>query len=468
MASTLAAPPADLTNERVASARLLALGLQHVLVMYAGTVAVPLIVGGALHLPKEQLAFLINADLFAAGLATLIQSFGLWKFGIRMPVMMGVTFASVGPMIAIGSDPGSGLLGIYGAVIAAGLFGIAVAPLMGRVLGLFLPVVTGTVITLIGVSLMGVGINWAAGGQPTLKTMVDGVLRTVPNPAYGDPGGLAIALSVLVIILLLTKYGRGLIGNIAVLLGIVCGTLIAMAAGKVSFAGVADADWMAVVTPLHFGMPTFRLGAIASMCVVMLITLVESTGMFLALAEITGKKLTPEDLTRGLRADGLGSLIGGLFNTFPYTSFSQNVGLVTVTGVRSRFVAATGGVILIALGLFPKMAHVVASVPSVVLGGAGIVMFGMVAATGVRILGSIDFNRHRHNLFIVAIAIGFGMIPTLAPAFFQYLPHWLEPVTHSGIVLGTLVAVTLNLYYNGMQSTEHAMRTAAATTHSAE
>jgi NCS2 family nucleobase:cation symporter-2 len=215
-------------------------------------------------------------------------------------------------------------------------------------------------------------------------------------------------------------------------------------------------------------MPTFHFGAIASMCIVMLITLVESTGMFLALAEITGKKLSTDDLTRGLRADGLGTVIGGVFNTFPYTSFSQNVGLVTVTGVRSRYVAAMGGVILIALGLFPKMAHIVASVPSFVLGGAGIVMFGMVAATGVRILGSIDFNKYRHNLFIVAISIGFGMIPTLAPTFFQHLPHWLEPVTHSGIVLGTLVAVILNLYYNGMQSAEHAMRDAAANTHGTE
>ena len=365
--STIAAPTADLTNERVAYGRLLALGLQHVLVMYAGTVAVPLIVGGALHLPKEQMAFLINADLFAAGLATLIQAFGIWKFGIRMPVMMGVTFASVGPMIAIGTDPTIGLLGIYGAVIAAGIFGIIVAPLMGRVLGLFPPVVTGTVITLIGMSLMGVGINWAAGGQPTKKMVVDGVLQTVPNLEYGNLGNLAIAAAVLVIILLLTKYGKGLIGNIAVLLGIVIGTFIAMAFGKVSFSGIADADWVAVITPLHFGMPTFHFGAIASMCIVMMITLVESTGMFLALAEITGKKLSTDDLTRGLRADGLGTVIGGVFNTFPYTSFSQNVGLVTVTGVRSRYVAAMGGIILIVLGLFPKMAHIVASVPSFVL-----------------------------------------------------------------------------------------------------
>lgn len=460
--------PADRINERLPSGRLLALGLQHVLVMYAGTVAVPLIVGGALKLPKDQLAFLINADLFAAGIATLIQALGFWRFGIRMPVMMGVTFAAVAPMIAIGGDPEIGLLGIYGAVIASGIFGILIAPLMGRMLGLFPPVVTGTVITLIGISLMRVGINWAGGGQPTVRAVIDGVVKDVPNLAYGDLGSLAIAGLVLVVILVLTKFGRGLVANCAVLLGIIIGTLVAMAFGKVSFEGLHEASYVAVITPLHFGMPTFQLTAVLSMCIVMLITLVESTGMFLALADITGKRLTNRELTNGLRADGLGTIVGGLFNTFPYTSFSQNVGLVTVTGVRSRYVAVAGGLILIAFGLFPKMAHVVASVPQFVLGGAGIVMFGMVAATGIRILGSCDFNRNRHNLFIVAIAIGFGMIPTLSPTLFQYLPKWTDPFTHSGIVLGTIVAVALNLFYNGVQSAEEALRNAAANSHGTE
>ncbi|WP_223851293.1 MULTISPECIES: nucleobase:cation symporter-2 family protein [Cupriavidus] len=466
--ATDTATPADRINERLPSGRLLALGLQHVLVMYAGTVAVPLIVGGALKLPKDQLAFLINADLFAAGIATLIQALGFWRFGIRMPVMMGVTFAAVAPMIAIGGDPEIGLLGIYGAVIASGIFGILIAPLMGRMLGLFPPVVTGTVITLIGISLMRVGINWAGGGQPTTRAVIDGVVKDVPNLAYGDLGNLAIAGLVLVVILVLTKYGRGLIANCAVLLGIIAGTLVAMAFGKVSFEGLHEASLVAVITPLHFGMPTFQLTAVLSMCIVMLITLVESTGMFLALADITGKRLTNRELTNGLRADGLGTIVGGVFNTFPYTSFSQNVGLVTVTGVRSRYVAVAGGLILIAFGLFPKMAHVVASVPQFVLGGAGIVMFGMVAATGIRILGSCDFNRNRHNLFIVAISIGFGMVPTLSPTLFQYLPKWTDPFTHSGIVLGTIVAVALNLFYNGMQSAEEAMRNAAANSHGTE
>ena len=343
----------DLVDQQVPFFKLGALGLQHVLVMYAGTVAVPLIVGGALGLSKADIAFLINADLLAAGIATLIQAIGLRGFGIRMPVMMGVTFASVGPMIAIGSDPTMGLTAIFGATIVAGLFGILIAPLMGRILGVFPPLVTGTVIALIGVSLMGVAINWAAGGQPTVTEMVDGVARSVPNPSYGDPSSLMIAAIVLAVVVLITRYGKGLIANIAVLLGIVVGALIALATGKMHFDGLDEASWVAVSTPFHFGMPTFHMGAITAMCIVMVITLVESTGMFLALGNITGKKITPENLSAGLRADGLGTVIGGVFNVFPYTSFSQNVGLVTVTGVRSRYVAAAGGVILIALALFP-------------------------------------------------------------------------------------------------------------------
>jgi len=449
-----AAPPSTNRLEpasRLTAWRLFILGLQHVLVMYAGTVSVPLIIGGALKLPKEQLAFLINADLFASGIATLVQSVGIWKFGIRLPVMMGVTFTAVSSIIALGAAPNIGLVGVYGGVIAAGLFGILIAPLMGRMLKLFPPAVTGSLITLIGLSLLGVGINWAAGGLPTLTTQAAGVTQIVPNPAYGDLGGLAIAATVLVVILILTKYGRGMLGSVAVLIGVVVGTLVAAACGKVSFHGVREASFLAVVTPFHFGLPTFHLSAIVAMCVVMLITMVESTGMFFALSEVIGRPLSQKELLAGLRADGLGTVIGGIFNTFPYTSFSQNVGLVTMTGVRSHRVAVPAGLILMGLGLFPKLAHIVASVPQCVLGGAGIVMFGTVAAVGIRILGSIDYDRSRHDLFIVALSIGIGLIPTLAPSFFQHLPQWTGPFTRSGIVLGTLVAVLLNLLFNGLE-----------------
>ena len=361
--------------------RLFTLGLQHVLVMYAGAVAVPLIIGRALSLPPQQIAILINADLFACGIATLIQSVGFPGVGIRLPVMMGVTFASVAPMLAMAGNPEIGLLGIYGAVIVGGAFGLVVAPFISRMLPLFPPVVTGTIIIVIGISLMRVGINWAGGGLPTLARNVDGQMGQFPNPNYGALDGLGIALFVLIVILAITKYGKGFLANVAVLLGIVAGAIVAAILGKMHFDKVASASWFGLVYPFQFGLPTFDLVASLTMCLVMIVVMIESVGMFLALGEMTGKKIDQSALTRGLRADGVGTLIGGIFNTFPYTSFSQNVGLVGITGIRSRWVCAAGGLIMIVLGLIPKMAALVEAVPLVVLGGAGLVMFGMVAAT---------------------------------------------------------------------------------------
>ncbi len=419
---------------------LIPLGIQHVLVMYAGAVAVPLIIGRALKLPPDQVAVLVNADLFACGIVTLIQSLGIGPFGIRLPVMMGVTFAAVSPMLAIAGSPDLGLGAIYGAVIGAGIFGLIVAPFVSRLLRFFPPVVTGTIIAVIGISLMRVGVNWAAGAP-------------APNlPGYGDPLNLAIAAFVLIVILLIAKFARGFLANIAVLLGIAAGFIVAWAIGKVSFADFQRAAWLDVIYPFQLAAPKFDLFATLSMCLVMLVVMVESTGMFLAVGEMTGRTIKQRDLSRGLLTDALGTLIGGIFNTFPYTSFSQNVGLVGVTGIRSRWVTAVGGVILVILGLIPKLGALVTAVPLFVLGGAGIVMFGMVAATGVRILGDVDFRTNRNNLFIVAISIGFGMIPLVAPTFFGQLPKNLEPLLNSGIVLASIAAVLLNAYFNGAGS----------------
>jgi xanthine permease len=448
--------------------RLLALGLQHVLVMYAGAVAVPLIVGRALKLPPEDVAFLISADLFACGLATLVQCVGFPGVGIRLPVMMGVTFASVGPMLSMAASPEIGLLGIYGSVIAAGLFGILVAPFVSRLLPLFPPVVTGTIILVIGISLMRVGINWAGGGLPTLTKVVDGVPGAFPNPAYGQLQGLGISAFVLLFVLGLIKWGSGFIENVAVLLGIIAGALLASILGVMHFDKVIAAPWADIVIPLRFGVPQFHLVPIITMCIVMIVVMIESLGMFLALSEITGKAVDRDALSRGLRADGVGTLLGGIFNTFPYTSFSQNVGLVGVTGVRSRWVTVTGGCIMLLLGLLPKLAALVEAVPLVVLGGAGLVMFGMVAATGARILTAVDFKTNRHNLFVVAISIGFGMIPLAAPGFFKNLPHDLQPLLESGILLCAVVAVLLNAFFNGIGGGKAAEVDAAAAASSAQ
>ncbi|ARO57501.1 purine permease [Methylorubrum zatmanii] len=437
-------------EERVPPAALGLLGLQHVLVMYAGAVAIPLIIGRALKLPPEQVAMLVSADLFACGIVTLIQSWGLPGIGIRMPVMMGVTFAAVGPMLSMGTNPAIGLTGIYGAVIASGLFGLIAAPVIGRLLPLFPPVVTGTIILVIGISLMRVGVNWAAGG--------------VGNPNYGAPVYLGIAAFVLCAILAITRYATGFVASASVLIGIALGMVLAGFAGLVELDRVAAAPWFDMVRPFAFGWPSFDPVSVVTLCLVMIVVMIESTGMFLALSQITADPVDERRLTRGLRADGLGTVIGGIFNTFPYTSFSQNIGLVGVTGIRSRWVTVTAGFIMLGLGLVPKLAALVEAVPQCVLGGAGLVMFGMVGATGTRILGGVDFARNRNNLFVVAVSVGFGMIPLVAPNFFKQMPHALHPLLESGILLAAIAAVGLNLFFNGFgdraESREAAIRQA--------
>ena len=292
--------------------------------------------------------------------------------------------------------------------------------------------------------------------------MVDGVPGAFPNPGYGQLQGLGIALFVLLVILGLIKWGTGFIANVSVLLGIIAGAILASVLGVMHFEKVAAAPWGAIVIPFQFGVPQFHLVPIVTMCIVMIVVMIESLGMFLALGEITGKNIDRDAITRGLRADGVGTLLGGIFNAFPYTSFSQNVGLVSVTGVRSRWVTIAGGGIMLLLGLMPKMAALVGAVPLVVLGGAGIVMFGMVAATGARILTGVDFKNNRFNLFVVAISVGFGMIPLVAPNFFKNLPHDLQPLLESGILLCALVAVILNAFFNGVGSKDEAEAGAAA------
>jgi NCS2 family nucleobase:cation symporter-2 len=466
----------DAVDERLPTPRLAALGLQHVLVMYAGAIAVPLIVGRALKLSPEQVALLISADLFCCGLVTLVQSLGLTRwFGIKMPVMMGVTFAAVGPMVAFANAmPGiDGARAIFGAIIGAGVIAMLIAPVISKLLRYFPPVVTGTIIAIIGISLMRVGVGWAMGGPaflaqrtdvPKLVEMVDkakaaaaaasapvtlGAIPLVDNPAYGALDNLGVAAAVLVFILLLVKYSRGFVANISVLLGIVAGCAVAMAMGKMNFDKVGKAHWFDLVTPFAFGMPTFDIVMILTMTLVMIVVMIESTGMFLALSDITGKKIGQAELAAGLRTDGLGTLIGGLFNTFPYTSFSQNVGLVGVTGVKSRWVCVAGGIIMMILGMLPKMAAFVEAIPSFVLGGAGLVMFGMVAATGIRILAAVDYKGNRNNLYIVALAIGVGLIPLVAPRWTQQMAHGLHPLLESGILLTAVAALLLNLFFNG-------------------
>ena len=425
-------------NEVLPPGRLAIFGFQHVLAMYAGAVAVPLILATAIGLPEEDLVYLINADLFTCGVATLIQAVGLWKVGIRLPIVQGVTFAAVTPMILIGQS--GGLPAIYGSVIVAGIVTLLVSPYFSKLLRFFPPVVTGSIITIIGVSLLPVAVTWAGGGDPKAEN-------------FGAPGNIALAFAILLLILLIYRFFGGFVSSIAVLLGLIIGTVVATVLGITDFGGVGEAAFFGVTTPFHFGLPSFGLAAILSMILVMLVTMVETTGNAVAVGEIVEKPIREDNLTAGLRADGLSTALGGILNAFPYTAYAQNVGLVRLTGVKSRWVVAAAGGFLILLGLFPKLAAVVAAIPLPVLGGAGFALFGTVAATGIRTLSRVDFDRNP-NLVIVAVSLAIGLIPVASPTFYSALPTGMQIVLNSGITAGSLTAIILNVAFNVMGGRE--------------
>jgi xanthine permease len=408
--------------------KVVALGFQHVLAMYAGAVIVPLIIGGALKLPQEQMAYLIAADLFTCGLATLLQVIGTRYVGIRMPVVLGCAFQAVGPIIAISLS--SNLLTAYGAIVLAGLFVFLAAPLFGRLLRFFPTVVIGSVVTIIGLSLIPVAMNNAAGG--------------VGNPDFGHPRNLLLAAGTLLLILLINRLFTGFIRAISVLIGLIAGTAVAWFMGMVSFAAVAEASWVSLVQPFYFGMPQFDLVATLTMIIVCIISMVESTGVYFALSKITERELTERDIVKGLRAEGLAIVLGGIFNAFPYTTYSQNVGLVSLTRVKSRDVIVAGGLILIALGMLPKLAALTTVIPTPVLGGAMIAMFGMVVASGINILSHVDLRQHE-NLLIAACSIGVGLGSAAVPNMFDQLPEVAKMLLQNGIVSGSVTAVALNL-----------------------
>ncbi|MFD7533046.1 nucleobase:cation symporter-2 family protein [Streptomyces sp. NPDC059849] len=410
-------------------------GLQHVAAMYAGVVAPPMIVGPAVGLTAKETAFLMGASLFTAGIATLLQTLGFWRIGARLPFVNGVSFAGVTPMVAIGKDRGhDGIAVIFGAIIVACLLGFLLAPYFCKLVRFFPPVVTGTVITLIGVSLLPVAFNWSQGGNATAAD-------------YGSTTNITMAAVTLVIVLALRKLLRGFLQQIAILLGLIVGTLIAIPVGITDFGAIKDADLIGFPTPFHFGAPQFEIAAIVSMSIVMLVCMTESTADMLALGRIVGRPADERTIEGGLRADTLGSAVSPLFNGFMCSAFAQNIGLVAMTKVRSRFVVAAGGGILIVLGLVPVAASVIALVPLPVLGGAGIVLFGSVAASGIQTLATAALEKGE-NALIVAAAVGIGLIPIAAPEFYHSFPKDLLVVLDSGISTGCVVAIVLNLAFN--------------------
>ena len=433
-------------------------GLQHVMAFYAGAVVVPILLASAIGLSQEQLIHLINADLFTCGIASLLQTVGIWKIGVRLPLLQGVTFTAVSPMIVIGLDNGGGTAGlvyIYGAVMVAGVFTFLIAPFFSKLVRLFPPVVTGTVITIIGVTLLPVAAMDAGGGNfafanPSLVP---------PRLTFGSPLNLALSFGTILVILLITRYARGFLNTVAVLVGLAAGTIVASfipngAGGTVAdFSSVGDAAWIGFTTPFYFGAPKFAVLPILLMIVVMLITAVETTGDVYATGQIVEKPISKRDIAAALRADGLATFLGGVMNSFPYTCFAENVGLVRLTRVKSRWVVATAGGIMILLGLLPKAGAIVAAIPPSVLGGAALVMFGTVAAVGIQTLSRVDFTNHR-NVVVVAVSIGVAMIPVGTPvvngtsAFYSQMPANVQTFLNSGITAGSVAAILLNLFLN--------------------
>ncbi|WP_369067010.1 nucleobase:cation symporter-2 family protein [Kocuria carniphila] len=437
-ASAATTTPQRPEDEYLGVGRSLAYGLQHVLTMYGGVIAVPLIIGTAAGLDATETGILVAAALFIGGLATILQSIGVPFLGAQLPLVQGVSFAGVATMLTIlqGTPGKEGLRVIFGAVLVASALGFILAPFFAKIIRLFPPVVSGVVITTIGVTLMPVAAGWSLGPEG--------------DPAHGSVANIGLAAFTLLMVLLLSKVGSAAISRLSILLAIVIGTIVAALLGRANFSGVGEGPVIGFPTPFEFGTPLFVASAILGMFIVIIVTMTETTADIVAVGEIAETGVDSKRIANGLRADMLSSTVAPLFNTFTQTAFAQNVGLVAITGIRSRFVVAGAGVIMVVLGLLPVLGRVVAAVPSPVLGGAGIVLFGTVAASGIRTLAGVDY-RSGLNLIVVAVSMAMGLIPVVSPTFYDQFPSWVQVVLGSGISAAALTAVLLNILFNELR-----------------
>lgn len=417
--------------------KILSLGIQHMLAMYGGAVIVPLIVGGAVGLKGTELALLVSIDLAACGVATLLQAWKNRFFGIGLPIVMGCTFTAVSPMMIIGKS--YGMPGICGAILVAGLVVLIFSTFFGKIASLFPPVVVGSIVMIIGITLIPVAVSNLGGG--------------VGAKGFGSVQNLTLGFGVLVLIILMNRFFKGFMQTISILLSIVIGTVAGYFMGLVDFSSVSGSAWFSLIHPFSFGMPTFHADAIVAMSIVGIVSMIETTGVYLALSEICGQPIGEKAMQHGYRAEGLAILVGGLFNAFPYTTFSQNVGLVQMTRVKTRAVTIVCGIMLVLLGLIPKIGAVTILIPNAVIGGATLAMFGMVIASGVRMLGKTDFSR-QENLLIIACSVGVGLGVTVQPDLFAKFPKLIQILTNNGIVSGSFTALILNLIFNAGRRTE--------------
>lgn len=408
--------------------RAMVLGLQHLLAMYSGSILVPMMIGQALGYNSEQLTYLVSTDIFMCGVATFLQLQLNKYFGIGLPVVLGVAFQSVAPLTIIGQSHGSGAM--FGALIVSGIFVILISGIFSKLANYFPAIVTGSVITTIGLTLIPVAIGNMGNNEanPTLES-------------------LTLALITVFIILVVNIFTKGFLKSISILLGLVIGTLIASGMGQVNFAPVSQAPLLHIPTVFYFGTPTFEFSSIVMMCIIATVSMVESTGVYLALSDITKDPIDATRLRNGYRAEGLAVLLGGVFNTFPYTGFSQNVGLVKMSGIKTRLPIYYAAGFLVLLGLLPKFGALAQIIPSPVIGGAMIVMFGFVSLQGMQMLARVDFVNNEHNFLIAAVSIAVG-VGFNNSNLFNSLPAAFRMFFSNGIVMASILAVVLNAILN--------------------
>ncbi|MDO5707289.1 MAG: nucleobase:cation symporter-2 family protein [Andreesenia angusta] len=416
------------------------LAIQNILTAFGGIVAVPLAIGKAAGVDVADTAFLVSATMIGGGITTLLQSIGVgpkrFKIGARVPVLMGTdsTFVSPG-IIVVGMG---GLPAYFGATILGSFIEIILSRFLKVIMKFFPPLVTGTVVTLIGMTLIPVAIIWSGGGDPSAAD-------------FGSLQNFLISIMVLLIIVFLNRYGKGILGSSAVLIGIVIGYIVCIPMGLIDFTSFKEAGFLELPKILHFGVdfsPKYVIPFIAAY----LVTTIETVGVLKAVGEASEEDLSDQRIADGVLCDGIGSLIAGFIGSGPNTSFSQNVGLIPLTKVASRHVATVAGVVLIILGIFPKLSTLIAIMPSPVLGGAGLLMFGVVGASGIRTLSRVKMDNR--NLLIIATSLGIGIGVSVFPDYVKSLPGVLNSIFSSGISAGTVVALILNIVLKEEETTE--------------
>ncbi|CDU04101.1 conserved membrane hypothetical protein [Vibrio coralliirubri] len=414
-------------NERPPHGLTLLLALQHMLASIGGIVAVPLIVGASIGLPNTEIVSLINAALLASGIVTVAQCLGFGPVGIRLPVVMGSSFAFLGVAISIGNE--GGVAAIMGSALIGSFVVIGASFYMDKVRKLFPTVISGVVVTLIGLTILPVAMNWVGDSPANTEQFA-----TLPK--------LFLALVSLGIVVGVSVYCKGAVAASAIVIGLAGGYIVALSLGMVDLEQISSAAWVGGPEPFKYGF-TFSASAIISMSLVYIVVIAEATGDFMALGNNCQTQVSGKDLKRGLLGDGLGSTLSSILTAMPLASFSQNVGIVGITGVASRYVVAATGGLLILGGLFPKLAAIAVTIPKPVLGGVGFVMFGMIAYAGIRML--IKAADTKRNALVICVGLASGLAVTFEPRLLQHLPHDLANFLHSGITTGTIMTVLLNL-----------------------